>query len=57
MLVDASSLGGFGDQDFVDSVHLNASGGHKCFECIAKAISQNSLLRAKLCSVQRAPQL
>jgi hypothetical protein len=57
MLVDASRLSGCTDDDFFDSAHLNASGGHKCFECIAKEISQNSSLRAKLCTLQSAPQL
>ncbi|PWT95036.1 MAG: hypothetical protein C5B53_12000 [Candidatus Melainabacteria bacterium] len=57
MFVEASRLSGCSGPDFSDSVHLNASGGHKCFECIAKAIGQNSLLRAKLCALQSTPQL
>jgi hypothetical protein len=57
LMVDANRLSGCTAQDFVDSAHLNGLGGHKCFECIAKAISANSLLRAKLCSVQGLPQL
>jgi hypothetical protein len=57
VLVDASRFSGCTAEDFYDSVHLNASGGHKCFECIANAISQSSSSRAKLCSLQSAPHL
>lgn len=56
-LVDANNLSGCTSADFLDSVHLNASGGHKCFNCLVNAISTNSLLRAKLCSLKKPSEM
>ncbi len=57
VLVDANKLSACNDLDFVDSTHLNASGGHKCFTCIADTIAHNSQLCEKLCSSKSAIQM
>jgi hypothetical protein len=52
LLVDAAKLQRYDAQDFADSAHMNASGGHKCFLSLVNAISANSRLCEQLCSVR-----